>query len=547
MKELKEKDLILDLKDSDYDKKITSAKNDNNKKSFHDIMNKFDVTTIDTEKRISEQEWSERKIRIYHIIDKILSVNKEKISTSIDLLRKKLKDETEIMREKEISKFMTSSLRKVVLSHLLNKNQSLFSKLKEDHFDFVNKAVCMIILTRNNELSGEFTPRIMEVIKTSRFFDSTGQREIKTIKENLNNTMIPSYSESHYNQFLSKKKLEVKDEVQKYIELNRITNPNNEDLNNLYIHLKYNTDVLLGTSTHERHVILPNLIKEELGLKEKMCPKCGQKKNFNEFEDRPDRPGRKFSHCEGCRLEYMSNQNEITSISNKIKAILYLMKKYNSITPCLSGFCQTEKFFVENLPSYDFHHLDKKGKSQKSKRTGVWKSMYTNPWEKIKDRIDKEFLETHCRNCHRIEEAHRFREFKKAILDSDLDSKLGTFTRYERTIIRYHLKKKELLLDLFGGKCQVCGSGISNSNIDLLPALELHHTDNSIFPEIKKIYLNQMLGWSNMDRIKKEVQNQKMTCICSNCHAMLIAPRFKDSLDEIKTIYKKLRQKEIQY
>jgi predicted HNH restriction endonuclease len=65
-------------------------------------------------------------------------------------------------------------------------------------------------------------------------------------------------------------------------------------------------------------------------------------------------------------------------------------------------------------------------------------------------------------------------------------------------------KYKQKLVELKGGKCQLCGYA------KCITALEFHHKDSSKEGQISKIYNR---GW---ERILKEAE--KTILVCANCH-----------------------------
>ena len=68
----------------------------------------------------------------------------------------------------------------------------------------------------------------------------------------------------------------------------------------------------------------------------------------------------------------------------------------------------------------------------------------------------------------------------------------------------YNKKRKSLILQGFGGKCQICGYNKCDS------ALEFHHLD----PSQKELTLSKSVySW---DKTKQELK--KCICVCANCH-----------------------------
>jgi hypothetical protein len=72
----------------------------------------------------------------------------------------------------------------------------------------------------------------------------------------------------------------------------------------------------------------------------------------------------------------------------------------------------------------------------------------------------------------------------------------------------YRRKRKKVLIDLKGGKCEICGYNKS------IWALHFHHLDNE-----KKDF---KISSSNPRKIEKDIQEvEKCILVCANCHAEL--------------------------
>jgi len=79
------------------------------------------------------------------------------------------------------------------------------------------------------------------------------------------------------------------------------------------------------------------------------------------------------------------------------------------------------------------------------------------------------------------------------------------FNTVERIKSGYRNRKK-IMIELLGGKCQVCGFH------DGIFALEFHH----VFQIQKSAALSDYLAYKNIDRTRQEVD--KCALLCSNCH-----------------------------
>jgi len=236
---------------------------------------------------------------------------------------------------------------------------------------------------------------------------------------------------------------------------------------------------------------------------------------------------------------------------NKIKAIKFLAEKSKIKGFCFNSACNIP---LNLLPVFDFHHPKPDIKSKKGKKYGFWKSVRFKPWDKIEEKLIKEDIIILCRNCHTIEGAKTFLKYKETIKKANLfmqDGKpiyknidLRDYEKETRNYIKYHIKKKIVVMDLFEGKCHNCEIRIDNGNIDSLPALEFHHTDQNVFLIRKKLHWYNLGKWGNIYRIKEEVKKQKMKIFCSNCHLMLKSTRYKVNEARIFSKYYLLKNKE---
>ena len=77
-------------------------------------------------------------------------------------------------------------------------------------------------------------------------------------------------------------------------------------------------------------------------------------------------------------------------------------------------------------------------------------------------------------------------------------------TKGTQSIIDYRKRRKELILEGFGNKCQICGYDRCQK------ALEFHHLD----PSKKEIELSREI--KSWEKMKEEVK--KCICVCANCH-----------------------------
>jgi len=109
----------------------------------------------------------------------------------------------------------------------------------------------------------------------------------------------------------------------------------------------------------------------------KICTKCGEQKQLNQFYKRSSR-GTYHAECKSCYIE----RNTSNIRKKKIMAIEYLGNK------CFD--CNHQY----HPAVYDFHHLDE------STKEAEWKDIQNKSFEKIKLELDKCVLL--CSNCHRL-------------------------------------------------------------------------------------------------------------------------------------------------
>lgn len=121
-------------------------------------------------------------------------------------------------------------------------------------------------------------------------------------------------------------------------------------------------------------------------------------------------------------------------------------------------------------------------------------NLIIDPPNKRKFRKDKKFCNQQCHDLHKYKnQSKSFKKFKE-----------------EHGINKYTLKgveKKLLLIELFGGKCEMCGY---DKNI---AAFDFHHKDGYEKNFEVKV---QLLNWKDDNEILEEAL--KCVLLCSNCH-----------------------------
>ena len=130
-----------------------------------------------------------------------------------------------------------------------------------------------------------------------------------------------------------------------------------------------------------------------------------------------------------------------------------------------------------------------------------------------------------CGKCHQIKPYDKFQERmmrgKKTLRSTCREC------RNENTQ-KYLLSNKfKVVTNMYNGKlegkCQKCNTGVEK-----LPSLEFHHT----IPELKTSkYIKLNRNWED---IKQQVENEKTTIICGNCHSREISHTYNQYKDIIQ-------------
>ncbi len=266
--------------------------------------------------------------------------------------------------------------------------------------------------------------------------------------------------------------------------------------------------------------------------RERECRKCHRIKPYNKFKNRSDLPEKKRSICKKCEIKMEAERLQYLSWVNKLQAIKTITKNGNNCQFC-------GKTGIEELPKHDFHHPIPEKSTKAAKKKGFWRSVRYNSWQIIKSEISKQGVLVMCRNCHAKNVAKFFMKFRKLILHfqdpKEITPQINPIN-YQRKEIRGYIRKKIVFFDLWEGKCQICGFGINNKNIDNLPALTIHHQK----PELKTIsnrifYLN-----SNIGKIKDKLLKEHCVCLCSNCHMMINSTFYNAHKEEIFRRHRKI-------
>ena len=96
----------------------------------------------------------------------------------------------------------------------------------------------------------------------------------------------------------------------------------------------------------------------------------------------------------------------------------------------------------------------------------------------------------------------------------------------KRPVTKARRRRKQKLVEYYGGKCVLCGYDKSMS------ALHFHHVD----PTIKSEQPTKVIGQWSIERAKEELD--KCILVCSNCHAEIHEEEYDISLPEPRALIK---------
>jgi hypothetical protein len=271
--------------------------------------------------------------------------------------------------------------------------------------------------------------------------------------------------------------------------------------------------------------------------KEKECSKCHKIKSYSEFKRRYDGSGKVRSICKNCAVQAESDRLQMISWINKIEAIRYITKSC-----CECQICGNKG--IDVLPILDFHHLNPELSSKEAKKKGFWRSVRYKSWTCIKKEIIHQKVSVICRNCHAKIGATFFNKYIDIILLLNDPKKIVPKLvpeKYIRNELRTHIRKKLIFLELWDGKCCNCGCGITESNIENLPALETHHLN----PNKKSFHNFHKLCFltSDIGKLKNILIIDNCICLCSNCHILDQSTFFDENKEEIFREHAKIFKK----
>jgi len=256
----------------------------------------------------------------------------------------------------------------------------------------------------------------------------------------------------------------------------------------------------------------------------KECGRCHKIKPYHGFYSKKN--GLR-STCKECNKYIVTKQ----AFTNKLLIITNIYnRKFN-------GKCSNCDIDVTFLPAIDFHHPNKKIKQIS------WRNNRFKNWIETMLIIEKESVVPLCRNCHSLENAKNFNDFKEIILKKDLfeysaeeihqiiynyvKQRVNKYVKNYKFRVTEWVKKRFIIERLFDGKCVGCGKVNIYNN---LPALEFHHIPTR--DDVNKLRWSKMKKY-DLKEITKLLKKQNCVCLCSNCHTLLHSKQFKNVVDEI--------------
>jgi len=260
--------------------------------------------------------------------------------------------------------------------------------------------------------------------------------------------------------------------------------------------------------------------------KRKECGRCHEIKPISHFILRRDKlkPYPK-STCKKCDLI----NKQIYALSNKYKII---QKIYGGK---LKGKCQECDTGVSMLPAIEFHHVD-----PNLKKTSWHSQMYKN-WEKTKEKLEKEKVTLLCRNCHFRQRSTIYNKYEEIIQEKEIGSNTtnkeilhfvkGKITQQHRSHLHnqvaLHIKKRNIINQLYGGKCVGCKQITTENN---LPTLNFHHRNKS---NLDKSNVWNRINHLEFKQIKSELIKKDCVSLCGNCHQLIDSHHFKNHHERI--------------
>lgn len=258
--------------------------------------------------------------------------------------------------------------------------------------------------------------------------------------------------------------------------------------------------------------------------RQKECGICHKIKPYSEF----------YSKNEGLRNICRECNKIVVAKESFIHKFLIFANIYNGI---FNEKCSNCDIDVAYLPAIDFHH------SKRDLKQVTWRDNRFKNWKKMMLTFEEERVIPLCKNCHALENAKNFQDYKELILNKDIFKhtaeeihqivsnyvklRINNYVKNFKFRVIEWLKKRFIIEQLYDGKCQGCQKINVFNN---LPALGFHHIfktdaiDKLRWRKIKKYGVN---------KIARLLIEEKCICLCSNCHTLIHATQFSNVIDEI--------------
>jgi len=267
----------------------------------------------------------------------------------------------------------------------------------------------------------------------------------------------------------------------------------------------------------------------------KECGHCHKIKNIRDFGITSE--GSLKYVCKECD----NNTKRIISYKYKYRIVLEI---YNSKFKGKCSYCDTD---FKRLPALEFHHLfpDKKSKDRIS--------YVVSDYKILMKKLEKESVLLLCANCHRLQSANHYNDFKNIIemedlfeysaekIDELIDKSILKHPSFKNRLndkkkIRDHItakvqiktfiKKRFVIENIYGGKCIGCGKNLQQIE---LPSYDFHH-----FDKIREKFIRwRDISGKSLDEIIKILIDNNAICLCANCHRMIHSFRFVKNVREI--------------
>ena len=273
---------------------------------------------------------------------------------------------------------------------------------------------------------------------------------------------------------------------------------------------------------------LKRIIKDTnnfIGDNKRECVRCHRILPNNQFRIIDKRINKRGSICTKC-------ENELVPIRhNRIKLRLIIDIFGLENVKCFDPYCEM-KAKIKLLPTLEFQH-----KYPKKKDFNISKLIGKLSYEKLYNLVlkNKENIIILCRNCHNRFHATLYLKYENLIIDKRIFDKESWEIRdlltnnvhpNDRTEIKKWLRKRDILEQLFMGKCIGCGKITVLNN---LPSLILHHLIRALKSKVdNRIYYRE-----NYEEIINLIKSEKCVSLCHNCHAMVEAIIFEKYNKEI--------------